>query len=121
MAAPEDRPRLRNLLGNFRFVGEDIDKPVAVLSGGEKARLALHRGSVPAARDLFEDALNRDPDDGTVRRELAEQYILDNSLTLTEISMLLGFSEPSSFSRAFKHWTGTAPSEARQARLLDSK
>jgi AraC-like DNA-binding protein len=51
-----------------------------------------------------------------MRRDLAEQYILDNSLTLTEISLLLGFSEPSSFSRAFKSWTGTAPSEARQAR-----
>jgi len=51
-----------------------------------------------------------------VRRNLAEMYILDNSLTLTEISLLLGFSEPSSFSRAYKNWTGTAPSEARQAR-----
>jgi AraC-like DNA-binding protein len=51
-----------------------------------------------------------------IRRELAEQYILDSSLTLTEISLLLGFSEPSSFSRAFKSWTGTAPSEVRQAR-----
>jgi len=51
-----------------------------------------------------------------VRRELAEHYILDNSLTLTEISLLLGFSEPSSFSRAFRSWTGTAPSEARQSR-----
>lgn len=50
-----------------------------------------------------------------MRRSLAEAYILDNSLTLTEISLLLGFSEPSSFSRAFKNWTGTAPSDARQA------
>lgn len=55
-----------------------------------------------------------------MRRDLAEHYITDNSLTLTEISMLLGFSEPSSFSRAFKSWTGLAPSEVRQARLLDS-
>jgi len=54
-----------------------------------------------------------------MRRDLAEHYILDNSLTLTEISMLLGFSEPSSFSRAYKSWTGSAPSEARHARLLD--
>jgi len=52
-----------------------------------------------------------------MRRDLAEAYILDNSLTLTEISLLLGFSEPSSFSRAFKSWTGSAPSEARQARM----
>jgi len=50
-----------------------------------------------------------------LRRDLAEQYIMDNSLTLTEISLLLGFSEPSSFSRAFKNWTGKAPSEARQS------
>ena len=55
-----------------------------------------------------------------MRRNLAELYIMDNSLTLTEISLLLGFSEPSSFSRAFKSWTGTAPSEARQARLSAS-
>jgi AraC-like DNA-binding protein len=47
------------------------------------------------------------------RRQLAEQYILDQSLTLTEISLLLGFSEPSAFSRAFKNWTGSSPSEAR--------
>ena len=50
-----------------------------------------------------------------LRRSLAEMYIMDNSLTLTEISMLLGFSEPSSFSRAFKNWTGSAPSEVRLA------
>lgn len=54
-----------------------------------------------------------------MRRELAEHYILDHSLTLTEISLLLGFSEPSSFSRAFKSWTGSAPSELRQARSGD--
>jgi AraC-like DNA-binding protein len=52
-----------------------------------------------------------------MRRSLAEQYIHNNSLTLTEISLLLGFSEPSSFSRAFKNWTGKAPSEVRQAAL----
>lgn len=52
-----------------------------------------------------------------MRRNLAELYIMDNSLTLTEISMLLGFSEPSSFSRAYKSWTGSAPSEIRQARV----
>jgi AraC-like DNA-binding protein len=51
-----------------------------------------------------------------MRRNLAQQYILDNSLTLTEISMLLGFSESSSFSRAFKNWTGSTPTEARRAR-----
>ena len=50
-----------------------------------------------------------------VRKELAQQYIQDRSKTLTEISFLLGFSEVSSFSRAFKGWTGKPPSEARQS------
>jgi len=51
-----------------------------------------------------------------VRRALALRYIQDRSLSLTEISYLLGFSEPSSFTRAFKGWTGQAPSSARQPR-----
>jgi AraC-like DNA-binding protein len=49
-----------------------------------------------------------------IRKELAQQYIQDRSKTLTEISYLLGFSEASSFSRAYKGWTGHAPTEARR-------
>jgi AraC-like DNA-binding protein len=50
-----------------------------------------------------------------VRQELAEHYINDDTLTLTEITFLLGFSEMSSFSRAYKNWTGVSPSRARSA------
>ena len=47
------------------------------------------------------------------RRELALKYIQDVTLSLTEISYLLGFAEPSSFSRAYRGWTGVSPTKAR--------
>lgn len=49
-----------------------------------------------------------------VRRELAEQYISDIDIPITEISFLLGFSDISSFSRAFKRWTGRPPQSFRE-------
>lgn len=45
-----------------------------------------------------------------VRRDIAIHHLKKGILNVSEIAYLLGFSEVSSFSSAFKKWTGAAPS-----------
>ncbi len=47
------------------------------------------------------------------RRELARQYLDDSHYSVNEITYLLGFSEPSNFTRAFKRWYGKSPTAYR--------
>jgi AraC-like DNA-binding protein len=48
------------------------------------------------------------------RRELALRYIENPGQSITDITFMLGFSQHSAFTRAFRRWTGIAPSEYRQ-------
>lgn len=45
------------------------------------------------------------------RRHLAEAYLRDERLDLAEIALLLGYSEQSAFTRAFRTWTGLPPAQ----------
>ena len=55
-SAPEfDDTHVRNVLGQFLFSGDDVDKPTHVLSGGEKTRLALATLVVSGANVLLPD------------------------------------------------------------------
>jgi AraC-like DNA-binding protein len=49
------------------------------------------------------------------RRELAQQYLAQASLSLLEVAYLLGFADPSNFFRAFRRWFGVTPGEYRAA------
>jgi AraC-like DNA-binding protein len=48
-----------------------------------------------------------------VRKELALQYVQSGEYDLSEVTYLTGFSSSSSFTRAYKAWTGRTPSEDR--------
>jgi AraC-like DNA-binding protein len=49
-----------------------------------------------------------------VREDQSQRYLEDPRLAITEIALLLGYSDQASFSNAFKMWCGCAPSEYRQ-------
>lgn len=55
----------------------------------------------------------------TLRHEMACQYLSSPQYPIIEVSYLLGFSDPSNFSRAFKRWQGLTPIQFRQEKLAD--
>ena len=57
----------------------------------------------------FQSVLNK------TREDLARHYLRTTDMTGAEISFLLGFEDPNSFFRAFHHWTGETPEQARGA------
>jgi len=48
------------------------------------------------------------------RQRIAVEHLRRNQDSLTEIAFMLGYSDLSAFTRAFKRWTGTAPMEYRR-------
>src|SRR6185369_654126 len=74
-AAPDSPPaRIRSMAGAFMFSGDDIDKPVKVLSGGERARVALARLCLAPGNLLLMD-------EPTNHLDLASSESLAQSLT----------------------------------------
>lgn len=74
----------------------------------------LNRSTSTLQRQLKSEGLSyRDVLEST-QRDLAETYLRDNRHSLTQIAYLLGFSDQSNFSRAFKRWTSISPRRYQQ-------
>ena len=95
------------------------------MAGGDTRIEAIARELATSARTLQ----RRLADDGTsyqelldeTRRDAAERFLADSSLSVGEVGHLLGYSEPAAFHRAFKRWRGTTPLDFRRARRVPAK
>lgn len=82
----------------------DADSVAKQLGVSERT---LHR-KLKEKGHLYRDVLRE------VRKSLAQRYLCDNNVSLTEAAMLLGYSEQSAFTRAFKSWFDCTPKRYRE-------
>ena len=77
------------------------------------SELAMSERSVQ--RSLSEDATSYREIVDAVRKDLALSHLSQPGRSATDVAFLLGFSEPSAFTRAFRRWTGSSPSQFKCA------
>lgn len=75
---------IRTILGSFLFSGEDVEKPIALLSGGEKARVALAKLSMNKDNFLILDEPTNHLD--IDNKEVLENALIDYAGTLLFVS-----------------------------------
>ena len=87
------------------------------LSSGEVSEDAmaeqLHMSRRTLQRKLAEADLTYQKLVDDTRRELAMRHLEDPRHSITDVTFLLGFSQQSAFTRAFRRWTGMSPSAYR--------
>jgi AraC-like DNA-binding protein len=97
--------RVRSVLSDELRVG---DPTAARLAARLKMSVRTLNRLLAVEGTSYQDLLDR------LRRDLAERYLASDHLSIGEVGFLLGFSELSSFHRAFKRWTGRTPVQFRQ-------
>jgi AraC-like DNA-binding protein len=96
---------------------EVVDKIIEQLPDGppsqQQIAASLHVSNRTLQRKLKDEGTSFMELLQDTRLQLARKYLRQPNRSVVETSYLLGFSEPSTFSRAFKRWTGVAPVEFR--------
>jgi AraC-like DNA-binding protein len=77
---------------------------------------ALHVSPNTLTRKLAHEGTSFKELSEEIRRNMAQRYLGETDLALSEIAFLLGFSQTAPFHRAFKRWTEQTPLEYRAAR-----
>jgi AraC-like DNA-binding protein len=98
------RTRVENAISSLLPHGRVVVDNVARSLGMSKRTLA---------RKLSDEGLDFTEVHQQLRRDLAVRYLDDPKLHISKIAWLLGFSEVSAFTHAFKRWTGKKPSQMR--------
>ena len=99
----------------------EVQKAVASVAskGGsvEDVARALNMSVRTLQRKLVADGTTFKEVSDSVRGQLAAGYLNDPKVSIAEVAYMLGFSEQSSFNRAFRRWTGQAPGQWRRQRV----
>jgi AraC-like DNA-binding protein len=86
--------------------------PHGKAGAGEIAR-QLGMSHRTLARRLAAEGLTLSEIQKELKTDLAQRYLRDGDLPISQIAWLLGYCEVSAFTHAFKRWTGTAPRQSR--------
>lgn len=87
-----------------------LNKGVEQAATLEEVACCLHMTSRTLRRKLKEEGSSYQQIKDRVRCDIAIRLLTEESLTVAETSELIGFTEQAAFCRAFKNWTGVAPS-----------
>ncbi len=113
--------RIRKEEGSSALVGEMRLAIARQLSEGRQPSIAavarrLRTSGRTLQRRLDERNTSFQHQLAAVRRTIASRLLVNTSLDIVAIAMLLGFTEPNSFMRAFRGWERTTPLRWRQQR-----
>lgn len=116
LAKPDDSSsytaKIRKMIG--RNFSEDMPDFEAVSS-------TLNVSPQTLRRRLKDENTSYQEIKDNLRRDLSIYHLCRREYTINEIAILVGFTEPSTFHRAFKKWTGLTPGAYREGERMESE